>query len=51
MKFIRKINRIAKRSYGLVIPMEFVKKLNWKERQKIEVSLKGKVITIKDWKK
>ncbi|MBL7130364.1 MAG: AbrB/MazE/SpoVT family DNA-binding domain-containing protein [Candidatus Omnitrophica bacterium] len=50
MRFIRKINRIAKRSYGVVIPMEFIKKLNWSERQKIVLSLRGKTITIKDWK-
>ena len=45
---IRKVTRIAKRSYGVVIPMEFIKKLGWKERQKIVVTLRGKKITIKD---
>jgi len=28
-----------------------VRKLGWKERQKVLVSLSGKQITIKDWKK
>ena len=31
--------------------MEFMKKLGWKERQKVILSLKGKKITIEDWKK
>ena len=51
MNLIRKINKTAKRSYSVVIPKEFVKKLNWQERQKVVVSLKGKRITICDWKK
>jgi antitoxin component of MazEF toxin-antitoxin module len=51
MEFIRKINKTAKRSYGVVIPKEFIKKLNWKERQKLVLSLRGKTIRIKDWQK
>ena len=51
MKIIRKVNKTAKRSYSVVIPMEFVKKLRWKERQKIVVSLRGKKIIIEDWEK
>jgi bifunctional DNA-binding transcriptional regulator/antitoxin component of YhaV-PrlF toxin-antitoxin module len=51
MRFIRKINKTAKRSYSVIIPMKIIKKLGWKERQKIVLSLRGKVITIKDWEK
>jgi bifunctional DNA-binding transcriptional regulator/antitoxin component of YhaV-PrlF toxin-antitoxin module len=49
MRFIRKINKTAKKSYSLVLPKEIVRKLGWKERQKIIISLRGKTITIKDW--
>ena len=49
-KEIRKIAKIAKRSYGVVIPKEFIKKLGWKERQKIVLKLQRKKITISDWK-
>ena len=49
MRFIRKINKTAKRSYSVVLPKEIIKKLGWKERQKIVVSLRGKTVTIKDW--
>ncbi len=49
---IRKITKMAGgASYGLTLPIEFVRKLGWRERQKVVVSLRGKVISIKDWKK
>ena len=50
MRFIRKINKTAKRSYSVVLPKEIIKKLGWKERQKIVVSLRGTTISIKDWR-
>jgi len=50
VKVIRKINKTAKRSYSVIIPKEFVKKLRWQERQKVVLSLRGKTITIRDWK-
>jgi len=51
VKVVRKINKTAKRSYSVVIPMEFIKKLKWQERQKVVLTRRGKTITIKDWKK
>ena len=51
MSLIRKINKTAKRSYSVVLPIEFIKKLKWKERQKVVLSLRGKTITVKDWEK
>ncbi|MFC1622651.1 AbrB/MazE/SpoVT family DNA-binding domain-containing protein [Patescibacteria group bacterium] len=50
-KNIRKLSRIGNHSLGLTLPMEIVKKLKWKEKQKVTVKLKGKTILIKDWKK
>lgn len=50
-KNIRKLTRMgAGRSIGLTLPIEIVKKLGWKERQKVVVNLKGRNIIIKDWK-
>ncbi len=46
-----KLMKISRYSYGLVIPKDFVKKLKWKEKQKIILSLKGKKIIVEDWKK
>lgn len=50
-KNIRKLTKVAGHSISVTLPMEMVKKLRWREKQKVVVSLKGKVITIKDWKK
>lgn len=47
---IRKLTRMgAGRSLGLTLPAEIVRKLRWRERQKVVVSLRGKTISIKDW--
>ena len=46
-----KIIKLSRYSYGLVIPKEFVKKLKWKEKQKISIGLKSKKIIVGDWKK
>jgi len=51
-KNIRKLTRMGGgRSLGLTLPIEIVKKLEWKERQKINVRLFGKKIIIQDWEK
>ena len=39
------------KSYTITIPLEYVKKLNWRAKQKLEVTLRGDKITIKDWEK
>lgn len=47
---IRKITKTGRgASYSLTLPIEFVRKLGWREKQKVVVSLRGKTITIKDW--
>jgi hypothetical protein len=50
-KNIRKLTKVGSHSISVTLPIEMVKKLKWKERQKVVVDLKGKVISIKDWKK
>ncbi len=39
------------KSYSVIIPIEFIKKLGWRSKQKLEVSLYRGRITIKDWEK
>jgi len=46
-----KIMKVSKYSYGVVLPKKFVKELRWKEKQKVDVALKGKSLSIVDWKK
>jgi len=48
-KNIRKLTRVGKTSLCVTIPVEMVKELKWKERQKVVLSLKGGKITIEDW--
>ena len=47
---IRSLTKIAGgTSYAIVIPKEYIKKLKWRERQKLVLKLEGTQITIKDW--
>lgn len=39
------------KSYVVVLPVEFVRHLGWRERQKVDITLEGKHLVIKDWKK
>jgi len=52
-KNIRKITKMGGRgkTMGITLPIEIMDKLGWKEHQKVMVGLKGKTISIKDWKK
>jgi len=51
-RYIRKLTRMgAGRSMGLTLPIEMIKKLGWREKQKVVVKLYKNKITIKDWKK
>ncbi|MCA9343116.1 AbrB/MazE/SpoVT family DNA-binding domain-containing protein [Candidatus Saccharibacteria bacterium] len=36
-------------TYHITLPKEAVKKLNWRERQKLEVTKRGKKLIIADW--
>lgn len=48
----RNIRKILKSgdSYAVTIPIEMIDKLNWKEKQRVVVKMKGKSIIIRDWK-
>jgi len=48
---IRKINKSGNGSYTVTIPMEMVKELGWREKQKVVFEKRGEVLKIKDWKK
>ena len=36
-------------SFGITLPIEMVRKLKWREKQKVVVKLRGKKITVEDW--
>lgn len=47
----RKITRMGGKSLGLTLPVELVKELKWKEKQKVKVKRVRGGLLIKDWKK
>lgn len=48
---IRKLSKVAGgKSFAITLPIEYVRKLGWRERQKLKVELKGRHLIIKDWK-
>ena len=48
---IRKITKVGKASLAVTLPIDLVRKLKWREGQKVVVVAKGKTLVIKDWKK
>lgn len=48
-KNIRKLTKIGGRSYGVIIPIGFIRALKWRERQKLTVRKVGKKLIIEDW--
>jgi len=48
---IRKLTKLGGASYGVTIPIEYIRDLRWKEKQKVVVKKKGNIIIISDWKK
>jgi hypothetical protein len=48
---VRSLMRNKGGTYLLSLPIEFVKNLKWKEKQKLTITVKGKSIVVSDWKK
>lgn len=51
---IRSLGKVSGgKSYSVTIPKAMIKKLGWKERQKLKLSYNAhkKVITVRDWKR
>lgn len=49
-KEIRKLTRIGKRSIGLTLPIESVRELGWKEKQKVKVTRVKGGLMIRDYR-
>lgn len=48
---IRKLTRTGGgKSISVTLPIEFVRELGWKDRQKVTVKKVGKKLIIEDWK-
>jgi bifunctional DNA-binding transcriptional regulator/antitoxin component of YhaV-PrlF toxin-antitoxin module len=37
------------KNYSLVLPIEFIRELGWRERQKLNITLDKKRLIIEDW--
>jgi hypothetical protein len=48
---IRKLTKSGNGSIGLTLPIEIVRELGWKEKQKVVVKRVHGGVMIKDWKK
>ena len=47
---IRKLSKFSGgTSYGITLPIEYVRELKWRDRQKLVVEKKGNTLIIKDW--
>ena len=49
-KNIRKLTRAGKTSLSVTIPIEMIRQLKWREKQKVVIALKGETLTVKDFK-
>ena len=47
-KEIRKITRQGKRSFGITLPIELVRSLGWRERQRVSVTKKNGALVVRD---
>lgn len=48
---IRKLTKVGRGSIAVTLPIELVRELGWRERQKVTVKKSGKNLVISDWKK
>ena len=49
---IRKITKTGRgASFSVTLPIEFIRELKWRERQKVVVKKYGKKLIIEDWEK
>ena len=47
---VRKIIRMGSHSMGITLPIEFLSKLGWRQKQKVVVKRVGGKLVISDWK-
>lgn len=50
-KNTRKLTKLGGKSIGLTLPIELVRELGWREKQKVIVKRVRGGVLVKDWKK
>jgi len=48
---VRKLVKLGGQSLAVTLPIEIIRELGWKEKQKVVVKVERKKIIIADWKK
>lgn len=48
---IRKLTKVGGKSIGVTLPIDLVRELGWKEKQRVTVKRIHGGVMIKDWKK
>ena len=48
---MRKLVKLGGQSLAVTLPIEIIRELGWKEKQKVVVKVERKKIIIADWKK
>lgn len=48
---IRSLTKVAGKSFGITFPIDLIRRLGWRAKQKLTVTSKGKKLVVKDWKK
>ena len=48
---IRKLQKVGNGSVSVTLPIELVRELKWREKQKVVIRRRGKGLVIEDWKK
>lgn len=50
-KNTRSLTKNGHGTFGITLPIDLIRLLGWKPKQKLTVSQKGKKLIVKDWKK
>ena len=50
-KSIRKLGKSGSKSIVVTLPIEIIRELGWRSKQKVVVKKRGEKIIIEDWKK
>lgn len=48
---IRKLQKVGNGSVSVTLPIELIRKLKWREKQKVTIRRRGKGLIVEDWKK
>ncbi|MBI3290409.1 hypothetical protein HYZ78_03375 [Candidatus Microgenomates bacterium] len=48
---IRSLTKIAGHAFGITLPIDLIRALGWRPRQKLTVKAKGRKLIVRDWKK